>query len=328
LQSAGATVTLAAHGAQAVKVLTEGEQPVPFDVVFMDLQMPEMDGITATRLLRRDPRLKQIPIIAMTAHALVEERQRCIDAGMTDHVSKPIDPDALFSILLKWAKPNSPSEPPAESASQPVSTKTGGESTMPQIAGVNVAEGLNRVAGNRNLYLNLLSQFVSQQTGAATQIAAALGAGDRKLAERVAHTVKGVAGNLGISDVQFAAQKLEKAIREGQESVPMLLDQFAITMRVHLNSITHALPVSGPSQPPTVHFDRERAASAVSRLQALLEANDGDSQEALQVLREAIAGLVGKQDLDDLSGTINNFEFEQALVKLKEIAELCQRNGQ
>jgi CheY-like chemotaxis protein len=329
LEGAGAIVTLANHGAEAVKIPTEGAQPPPFDVVFMDLQMPEMDGITATKLLRSDPRRKQIPIIAMTAHALVEERQRCIDAGMNDHVSKPIDPDALFSTLLKWAKPTPKpaTEPVAALPSQIVSAQTGGESVVPQIAGVNVTAGLNRVAGNRNLYLKLLSQFVSQQAGAATQIATAIDGGDRKLAERIAHTVKGVAGNIGISDVQSAAQKLEKGIREGQDSVPMLLDQFAITLRVHVNSITQALPGSAPFQPGTVPFDRERAASAVSRLQALLEANDGDSQEAFQVLHEAVVGAVDARYLDDLSETINNFEFEQALVKLQEVAQLCRQNG-
>jgi CheY-like chemotaxis protein len=329
LQSAGAIVTLASHGAEAVKILTEGEQAVSFDVVFMDLQMPEMDGITATKLLRSDPRLKQIPIIAMTAHALVEERQRCIDAGMNDHVSKPIDPDALFSTLLRWAKPKPKpaSEPLAASPSQSVSA-TAGEAALPQIAGVNVADGLNRVAGNRNLYINLLSQFVSQQAGAATQIAAALDADDRKLGEHIAHTVRGVAGNLGISDVQSAAQKLEKAIRDSQDSIRTLLDQFAITLRVHVNSISHALPGPAPSHPATVTFDRARAAKAVSRLQVLLEANDGDSQEAFQVLREAVIGVVDPRYLDVLSQMINNFEFERALVKLNEIAELCLRIGQ
>jgi two-component system sensor histidine kinase/response regulator len=330
LQSAGAIVALASHGAEAVKILTEGAQPPPFDIVFMDLQMPEMDGITATKLLRSDSRLKKIPIIAMTAHALVEERQRCIDAGMNDHVSKPIDPDALFSTLLKWAKPKPEpaSRPAAESPSQIVSAQTEGESVLPQIAGVNVANGLNRVAGNRSLYLRLLSQFVSQQASAATQIAVALDAGDRKLAERIAHTVKGVAGNLGISDVQFAAQKLEKAIREGHDSGTTLLDQFAITLRVHVNSISDAMPAQASSKEPALaHFDSERATIALDRLRALLQANDGDSTEAFQVLREAVVGVVDTRQLDDLSETINNFEFEQALVKLQEIAQLSQQNG-
>src|SRR5262249_28477516 len=330
LQSAGAVVTIANHGAEAVKILTEGAQTPRFDAVFMDLQMTEMDGITATKLLRSNPRLKQIPIIAMTAHALVEERQRCIDAGMNDHVSKPIDPDALFSTLLKWAKPEpKPASEPAAASSQIVSARTGGESILPRITGVNVADGLSRVAGNRNLYVKLLSQFSSQQSGAATQIAAALDASDRKLAERIAHTVKGVAGNLGISDVQSAAQKLEKAIREGQDSCTTLLDQFAITLRVHVNSINHAIPDQTSFKNHAVApFDSERAATAVRRLQALLEANDGDSPEAFQVLREAVVGVVDTPQLDDLSETIDNFEFGRALVKLQEIAQLCQRNGQ
>ena len=105
LESAGASVRIANHGGEAVKILTEREGAPPFDVVFMDLQMPEMDGFTATKLIRGRAALQDLPIIAMTAHALVEERQRCLEAGMNDHVSKPIDPDALFATLLRWAKP-------------------------------------------------------------------------------------------------------------------------------------------------------------------------------------------------------------------------------
>src|SRR5271169_1955334 len=122
LESAGAIVTVANHGGEAVKILTEGGQAPTFDVVFMDLQMPVMDGFTAAKLLRRDPRLKNLPIIAMTAHALAEERQRCLDAGMNDHVSKPIDPDALFSTLLRWAKPR-PSQA-TESQAPPIPART------------------------------------------------------------------------------------------------------------------------------------------------------------------------------------------------------------
>jgi two-component system sensor histidine kinase/response regulator len=108
LESAGAVVTIANHGGEAVNILTAKEEPPPFDVVFMDMQMPVMDGLTATKLLRSKPYLQKLPIIAMTAHALVEERQRCLDAGMNDHVSKPIDPDVLFATLMRWAKPHHP----------------------------------------------------------------------------------------------------------------------------------------------------------------------------------------------------------------------------
>ncbi|MBV8833124.1 MAG: response regulator, partial [Acidobacteriaceae bacterium] len=207
LENAGAIVTVANNGREAIESLNAGDQP-PFDVVFMDLQMPEMDGFTATKLLRGNPRFAKLPIIAMTAHALVEERQRCLDAGMNDHVSKPIDPEALFSTLLRWAKPKHEPRAPSEAAG----AKRGEteEVLLPQLRGMNTADGLNRVAGNRRLYRQLLLQFAAKQADAASHIGAALEDGDSVLAERIAHTVKGVAGNLGITDVHRSAEKLEK----------------------------------------------------------------------------------------------------------------------
>jgi signal transduction histidine kinase/CheY-like chemotaxis protein len=323
LQSAGAIVTLANHGGEAVKLLTAGDQGRSFDVVLMDLQMPEMDGITATRLLRSYPKLQNLPIIAMTAHALLEERQRCLDAGMNDHVSKPIDPDALFSTLLRWVKPKSKpaSEPRTASPTQL------GEVLPPRIAGINVADGLARVAGNRQLYRNLLSQFAAKQAGTGTQIAAAVASGDRNLAERIAHTVKGVAGNLGIAEVQSAAQKLENVLREESDSVPAVLDQFAIALRVQVTAIEQALNDSAAARPaevPTAPFNRENANLAIGRLKALLEASDGDAQDAFGGLRATVEGVVEQRYLDALSETINNFDFEAALMKLDELAGRLQ----
>src|SRR4029077_6110357 len=235
LESAGAIVTVANHGGEAVKILAEGDHAPPFEVVFMDLQMPEMDGLTATRLLRRDPRLQKIPIIAMTAHALVEERQRCLDAGMNDHVSKPIDPDALFSTLMRWAKPRA--RQAVGSQVPPTPAKRMDELIPQQIAGINLADGLKRVAGNMRLYRDLLGQFGAKQGDAAARISAALESGDLKLAERIAHTVKGVAGNIGMAKVQSAAQKLEKAIHEGQDSVAALLPGFASLLGTQVDAI-------------------------------------------------------------------------------------------
>ncbi len=214
--------------------------------------MPVMDGISATKLLRTHLYLEKLPIIAMTAHALVEERQRCIDAGMNDHIAKPIDPDHMFSTILRWAKPRANPAPETQAvAAAPVK-----EIALPPIAGVNIADGLNRVAGNRRLYRDLLSQFAAKQAGAATEIAAALDANDRETAERTAHTVKGVAGNLGITNVQSAAQKLEKAIRESDASSSALLDQFAIALRLHVKAISEALQDSAPEpESPPAAFD-------------------------------------------------------------------------
>ncbi|HEY6304207.1 MAG TPA: response regulator [Terriglobales bacterium] len=332
LESAGAIVTIANHGGEAVKVLTEGGQAPPFEVVFMDLQMPVMDGFTATKLLRRDPCLKNLPIIAMTAHALAEERQRCLDAGMNDHVSKPIDPDVLFSTLLRWAKPR-PSHAVESQAPIPARTtpaKTVDEVILPEIAGINMADGLKRVAGNRRLYRDLLGKFVTKEGNAAARISTAIESGDVKLAERIVHTVKGVAGNLGITEVQSAAQKLEKAIREGQDSVTVLHGSFAVVLDTQVHAIDQAWRESAPARPEGVQpspFNGEAASAAIARLKSLLDASDGDAEEAFRNLQDVVAGAVDRPDLDALSASIGDFDFEAALVKLDEIAEQCCMAG-
>jgi CheY-like chemotaxis protein len=298
-------------------------------VVFMDLQMPEMDGFTAAQLLRRDPRLQKLPIIAMTAHALAEERQRCLDAGMNDHVSKPIDPDVLFSTMMRWAKPRP--RLGVESQATPLHTgttpaKTADETSLPEIAGINLADGLRRLAGNRRLYRDLLGQFVAKESAAAAQISAALESGDLKLAERIAHTVKGTAGNLGITEVQSEAQKLEKAIREGQDSVAALLGTFATVLGTQVHGIDQALRESTSAPPEGMlpsAFDGEAAAVAITRLKSLLDASDGDAGEAFRSVQDVLAGVVDKSHMDSLSASISEFNFAAAAVKLDGIAEQC-----
>ncbi len=328
LESAGAIVTVANHGCEAVKTLTDGDQAPAFDVVFMDLQMPEMDGFAATRLLRSDPRLQKLPIIAMTAHALVEERQRCLEAGMNDHVSKPIDPDNLFSTLMRWAKPRP--KQAVESQVAATNIKASDTVVLPEIAGINLADGLKRVAGNRRLYRDLLEQFAAKQGDAANQISAALESGDLKLAEHIAHTTKGVAGNIGIAEVQSVAQKLEKALHDGEGKVLPLLVEFAGLMSAQVRAIENGLRDSATArreEARTSPFNAETAAAAIARLRTLLEASDGDAEESFRSLQDAVTGTVEKQHLDGLSAFINDFDFDAALLKLDEIANRCRRNG-
>jgi HPt (histidine-containing phosphotransfer) domain-containing protein len=264
----------------------------------------------------------------MTAHALVEERQRCLDAGMNDHVSKPIDPDNLLSTLTRWAKPRPLSgvELGVKSAAPPAPIKSADEVTLPEIAGVNIADGLMRVAGNRQLYRDLLRQFAAKQADAAAQISTALESGDQKLAERIAHTVKGVAGTIGITKVQSAAQKVEKAIREGEDSVSALLEEFAQLLGTQVHTIEAALRESTRARPDelrTMTFNKTAAFGAIGHLKTLLEANDGDSGEAFRVLQGTVGGAVEKQYMDALGALVNDFDFEVALVRLDEIAEHC-----
>ncbi len=326
LESAGAIVRIANHGGEAVRILTEGEQPAQFDIVFMDLQMPGMDGFTATRLLRAHPQLHGLPIIAMTAHALVEERQRCLDAGMNDHVSKPIDPDALFVTLMRWAKPRKVQAAGAEDrAAKPVN-----EMILPEIDGVDMTGGLKRVAGNKRLYRDLLIQFAAKQAEVNSQILAAIESGDNKLLERITHTVKGVAGNIGLGSVFIAAEKLERAIREVGLDVPTITEEFTLVMSRQaqaIQNVMHDVMLDWSAERETIsNFDPLTASAAVAHLRALLESSDADAEEAFHTLEDALGAICDKSRLSAFGAAISEFDFDTARMKLDEITKEYSAN--
>jgi CheY-like chemotaxis protein len=316
LESAGAKVTIANHGGEAVKILRDGPESPVFDVVLMDLQMPEMDGYTATRLLRAEARFKELPIIAMTAHALVEERQRCLEAGMNDHVTKPIEPEALFATLKRWAKTRETR--PEAAPAKPVPAQ--GEIILPEIEGIDVEGALKRVAGNKRLFRSLLEQFAAKQGDAGAQIGRALQSGDQALAGRIAHTVKGVAGNLGMGSVQQAAEKVEHAIRENDSSAAALLGQLEAVLGPMVKAIKGALAatVSVPADARPVS-DPASVSAALARLRALVEANDGEAAEAFAEVESVLAGAVDAPLLEALRDALSDFEFDKAAARLDEI---------
>jgi HPt (histidine-containing phosphotransfer) domain-containing protein len=288
--------------------------------------MPEMDGYTATRLLRTDARFRKLPIIAMTAHALVEEKQRCLDAGMNDHVTKPIEPDALFAALQRWAKPRPEpaAEPKPAAETKPAAAAT--EVILPEVEGIDVAGGLRRVAGNKRLYRSLLEQFARKQAGAGEQIAAALSKADVELAGRIAHTVKGVAGNLGIESILRAAERIEHGIRTKDPSVSGLLPEFESALAGVADRIGRALRDTMPAAPEAEsprNFDAKAAGEALSRIKSLIEASDGDAVNALTDVESAVGTVVGKTAFDAIRSALDEFDFETALTRLNEIEERC-----
>src|SRR5262249_46163355 len=259
-----------------------------------------------------------LPIIAMTAHALVEERERCLSAGMNDHITKPIDPDALFATLARWTTPKK-----AVAAAAATSGPAIVDEAFPAINGIDVAGGLKRVAGNRRLYRSLLEQFASKHFDADSQIGAALANGDRELAERLAHTLKGVAGNIGIERVQGAAAKVEKAIREGDSGVPAMLMELKASLQPQVESIRVALPPVESAPPVAVAFEPEAAERAVARLMSLIEENDGEAADAVQEVATALGGTVEASHLEDLRNSVVEFDFDAARTKLRRIASEC-----
>jgi PAS domain S-box-containing protein len=229
LKGAGAMVDVADNGRIAIIKLASGNR---YDVVLMDLQMPEMDGYAATEAIRADSSFNALPIVAMTAHAMAEERERCLASGMNDHVSKPIDPDALFAAVARWSG-RSAEKPAANHLAEP-------NAASPQ-NWINVGDTLQRLGGNFKLYRRLLRHFAADHADAALKIEAALAAGDRAGALHEAHLIKGVAGNLGTEPLYEAASELEHAIRHGEEN-SVSLGRFADIMAMTIAAINKIVP--------------------------------------------------------------------------------------
>ncbi len=326
LEGAGATVKVANNGREAVETLSSGPQPPPFDLVLMDLQMPVMDGYQATAKLRSDARFSKLPIIAMTAHATIEERQRCLAAGMNDHVSKPIDPAFLFETLGRYYKPAENAASPAIAESKQTDVRHAGLGDLPSIEGLDTQDALQRMGGNQKLYLNLLRQFVEQQGQAPAQIAEALARNEVPVAERVAHTVKGLAGSLGSRAVQQAAGRLEKAIASrvpSAELVPILQD-FSSVLQDFISRLHAVLPRTVSDPAPTtadVPLDSEQVKQVVQEMIVHLNNFDPAAEECLEANRDAFRALLPEDSFASFKQELGGFAFANALVRLEEAAK-------
>src|SRR5262249_25235611 len=315
---AGAMINVANNGREAVTILSDGPQPPPFDVVLMDLQMPEMDGYQATAKLRSDARFHSLPIIAMTAHATIEERQRCLAAGMGDHISKPIDPASLFETVGRFYKTSqTPSQP---ERSHPPQAK--GEADLPVIPGLDTKDGLARVAGNRKLYAKLLGQFRDQNGETISQISAALSQNDTTLAERLAHTLKGVAGNIGAKPVQAAAGKLEKLISDHAktEELESAKQQVAAVLAPLLTELQRAFTQGKPqiaAQPAPAAVDITQARKTATQLLKLLTEFDPGAVDFLETNQAVLRVLFTAEAWEQLRKQVQIYAFQEcrALVE-------------
>jgi len=220
LQDCGLQVDVAENGEIALGLV----QKFAYDLVFMDMQMPVMDGVTATREMRKHERLELLPIVAMTANAMEQDRRKCMQAGMNDFLVKPIDPQEMTTILARWVRPRRAQAkaaaaplalrpmPPVPASAQPASPEG-----LPQgVAGLDTALGLSRMMGKKPLYLAMLRRYADGQQEVVSQIRQALAGGDAATAQRLAHTTKAVSANVGATLVQERAAELEAALHQGQ----------------------------------------------------------------------------------------------------------------
>ena len=318
LEGAGASVTVANNGREAVEMIS-AQMPPPFDVLLMDLQMPEMDGYQATARLRAEPRLAGLPIIAMTAHATVDERQRCLAAGMNDHVAKPIDPVALFDTVGKYYRA-ADDMPPAT-----VQQVVPAAADLPAVPGLDASDGLSRVGGNQKLYSKLLRAFADEQRRTPEQVAEALARNDIVTAERLAHTLKGVAGNLGARDVQAAASKLEQLLHDRSASGDIEAARQHVAAVLAPLTATLQSTLGTTSEDPTVSstpvVDAARSREAGTRLRTLLSDADPGAGDFLEANRNALRSLFDAAQWADFETLVQGYAFEDARARLERALE-------
>jgi len=320
LEGVGATVTVANHGGEALDRLTSGPMPPPFDVVLMDLQMPVLDGHEATKRIRADARLAALPVIAMTAHATVEERDACLAGGMNGHLSKPIEPAVLFETLSRLHRRSGAPAPVPPLVTPAASARTG---DVPSIPGLDTADGLARVAGNTRLYLKLLRQFAAQPPGTVADIASAQARGDTATAERLAHSLKGVAGNLGAKSVQSAAAAVEKLFREkaGGEALAPALQNLAASLDPLLAGLREGLPPeAGPDPATLAPADPAASRAAAARLAQLLADFDAGAADFAETQQAALRPLFDDAQWGSFKAYLKAYAFADALLLLQKVA--------
>ena len=331
LRDAGFVVDVADNGQMALDQLRQ----TSYDVVLMDMQMPVMDGETATRQLRQDPRLQDLPVIAMTANAMDADRQRCFAAGMNDHVAKPIEPATLWSALSRWIKPRpglgQAAMPPLAGAAPVLASVPRLTGWPPVVQGLNTALGLQRALGKPALYADMLVRFVQAQSSVVAQIDAAIAAGNQGLAERLAHTLKSVAANIGAQEASEHAHALEQALRHqpaGASSAQVLplLGALAAAMEPLVAGLQSWVDQSGAAsaafapglaaqQSPTA--DVLAVDDVLTQLRDLLSQDDPAATEFLQHNATILEAALG-DGFATVQAQVRNFEFEQALEHLPE----------
>jgi PAS domain S-box-containing protein len=307
LESVGIRLRLATHGQEALDILAEDGD---FDGVLMDCQMPVMDGYTATRQIRQQPRFNTLPVIAMTANAMDGDRERALECGMNDHISKPLNVETMFATLAKWIKPR---------AAQ-ASLNAGFADGLPeQLEGIDLAAGLATCMGRRDLYLRLLCKFRDTQTGFIEQFHAARIDPDAGAAERLAHSLRGTAGNIGARSVAQACALLEQACHEGEPAT--VLQGLAMQVEYCLQPILVALAdlKADKSAGAGDELQNDSAINEqLNRLVGLLDEGDTAALDALAGLRNMRLDRALEERLALVAVQVERFDFDRALKLLQD----------
>jgi len=311
LEEIGLNITVANNGREAVDCAEREE----FDCILMDMQMPELDGYEATGILRKNQRFQKMPIIAMTANAMAGDREKCLEAGMDDHVSKPINTKELFGALVKWIPSRQQSESPIPAQQEPSQIKTENKSSLPaQLPGLDIKAGMIVVTGKEKLYRKLLRKFLEDFSNATKELQKFWDNGDSEQAERYAHTIKGVSANIGAKKLQETAGEIETAIREKiLVNKDTLLKQFDLDLIELLETLTQLQPLEKTS----IEIDYSKIKFPSELLTSLKNAVDFGSYDEIVDSYEELAKLspYGKELVQKLK-SINQGTLLQEMSKI------------
>ena len=324
LEDAGFVVDIAGDGQQAL----DRVQAQRFDIVLMDMQMPVMDGVTATQHIRADAKHRDLPIVAMTANAMQADRDRCLAVGMNGFITKPIEPQALWLTLAQWIAPREGLGPDSPRAPRTVFASMDGppepsEALPVRIEGVDTVAGLRHMGGKTPLYLSMLRKFKTIQPPVWKILRQAVINEDLAHAERLAHTLKGLAGNIGATPLQEAAGVLEAALRDRAPHTTLepLLEQTEQHLQHLVAVLDHALP-DRRAEPSAASVDQAEARRLLRQLEAYLEADDADALAVMAQHGPTFLRVLGP-DYAALEAAIANFSFEEARALLARVQHLA-----
>ena len=321
LEQAGFVVTVVSNGREGIQAVGKSE----FDLVLMDIQMPEMDGHEATRIIRKEHNSDALPIIALTAHAMAGEREKCLNSGMNDYLSKPIKTDHLYAVLTKWIKPGDRSAPVSKERTP---SEEGRDELPVELPGINISEGLKNVGGKKGFFKKLLLEFYNDYRTAAGEIAEALLNGQTEYIQRRAHTIKGIAATIGAEHLLKNASDLEEAfIYDTKVDKQALLAELTGSLDEVLESIGTMLKPAGESHWEETEvedeqdIDLEKAGGLMTELMGLLQEGDAGAEECLEALRASIIGSRFREGVEKLKDQIERYDFEDAQNTLMQLAK-------
>jgi two-component system sensor histidine kinase/response regulator len=313
LSDVGVIYSAARNGLEAVdKVNTE-----TFDAVLMDIQMPEMDGLTATKKIREDKRKDNLPIIAMTAHALKGEKEKSLAAGMNDHITKPIDPTILYRALVKYVK--------GIDTVQNATVVTKENKFTLEVEGLDVKEGLNRIGGKVDSYKKLLETFIRNYENTSDVVLKWKSENNLKELAPLMHTIAGVCGNIGAKEIYVVAYPLSHAFKvmadenSGTLTIPQQkqLEYIADKLQKLVSDLKLKLISSEANDDSKATITDDDWLAKIAELKKLIEGQDGTAVDLCQTLLTTVQLSDDKKEtLEKIKNLLDEFEFDEALALL------------